>query len=266
MSHIYSDPLSSDFLPFLSDFAFGGYSSKQSPLANRLQDDIIGEKVTNFSIRSTLTQPTVQSKVPESEASKGTDKNVKSFPSLKTGCNLHKIAQESPFKEGYVYIFKAPKYFREKHKSGQEIVKIGKSTQITDRVSTLKKTCGIYDLEIIEDDQCISHRWYHMLGQLVQAEFERFNYKFTCQCKTEHREWFAVSETVALHAVRRWRKFIHEEPYDNNGRLLEHWRKRFDKMKAANWYAGNIEYDVWSQQLDEWLQEGIVTNPSRPQK
>jgi hypothetical protein len=100
----------------------------------------------------------------------------------------------------------------------------------------------------------------------VHAEFERFNYKFPCQCNTEHREWFAVSETVALHAVRRWRKFIHEEPYDDNGRLLEHWRKRFDKMKTANWYAGNLEHDVWSRQLDEWLQEEIDTNPSRPQE
>jgi hypothetical protein len=106
MPHKDSAPLSSDSLSFLSAFAFGGYSSKQSPLANRPKDDSIGENVTNSAVKSTPTQPTGQPKVPESEPSKGTDKNVKSFPSLKTGCNLHKIAQEFPFKEWYVYILR----------------------------------------------------------------------------------------------------------------------------------------------------------------
>jgi hypothetical protein len=59
--------------------------------------------------------------------------------------------------------------------------------------------------------------------------------------------------------VQRWRRFILEAPYDENGILTDHWSEMV-KHSNINWQAADEEYDDHERRQnrwDRWLEEGI---------
>ncbi|OCL14454.1 hypothetical protein AOQ84DRAFT_371258 [Glonium stellatum] len=134
---------------------------------------------------------------------------------------------ESVIKKGHVYVLSAPQYFKGK---GKKLVKIGKAVNVGDRISQIKSTCGISDLQRVFDDKDTPHHLYWKVERLVHAELENSREPLQCDlhrrqngAPTEHGEWFHVPEQVALEVVQRWRDFVNEDPYDGNGVLKSHW-------------------------------------------
>jgi hypothetical protein len=173
-------------------------------------------------------------------------------------------------KEGYVYILKAPKYFKERYPGEPPLVKIGISVDVKQRISELKRQCGLFDLERVNDSEDLRHRWYYKVDELVHTELMSFKQVLKCgKCKSkkgedsDHQEWFAVSEKVALQAVQRWRKFILAEPYDDNGILIDHWSKMIQDISRQTAEEEYGDHEKRHNRWNRWLEEGIKTAPRR---
>jgi len=257
-----------DSCDFSSSFDASGL--KRSPfrptaMAMRSKDDTFVEQLSSSAAKAapTLFQTTIQPSVPPPESSTGPDKK---FIPLLVDNWIRTAIMKPVTKEGHVYILKAPKYFEENYPGEPPLVKIGISMDVKKRVFDLKTNCGLFDLERVEDSQDISHKWYYKVEELVHSELANFNRVLKCgKCRTgkgegsAHREWFAVSETVALHAVQRWRNFILEEPYDDNGILTDHWSEMLRPANIPRQSAGEEYYDheLRNNRWNRWLEEGI---------
>ena len=152
--------------------------------------------------------------------------------------------------------------------NGTPLLKIGYSRDIPERMKSLRDKCSLFDLTRVHDFQDRSIRSYWKVEKLVDTELSNFQRTLKCnnsKCKTEHREWFAVSEEVALRTVQRWRKFIEHEPYDENGILKDHWSKMIgiNRMNHPNgeeqWSHSETRDDRWTR----WLQRGINEGPEK---
>jgi hypothetical protein len=143
--------------------------------------------------------------------------------------NIRRAIQQNVTKEGHVYILKAPKYFQRYFPNEPPLLKIGISTNVSSRMNSLKKECGLFDLTRVEDLEDRPFMLHWKIEELVHTELSNFNRILKCtRCKgkkgreTQHHEWFAVTEEVALRTVQRWRKFIEQEPYDENGVIKDY--------------------------------------------
>jgi len=241
---------------------------KPTPITMRSKDDTFVEQLSSSAANAapTLFEATTQDSVPRPEPSNGPDKNMKSFIPLVVDTWIRKAIMKPVTKEGQVYILKAPKYFEENYPGEPPLVKIGISVNVDKRISDLKDDCGLFDLEKVEDREDVPVPWYFKIEELAHSELANFNRVLKCgKCRTgkgersAHREWFAVSETVALQTVQRWRRFIRAAPYDENGILIDHWSKMV-KPNNINWQAADEEYDDHERRQkrwDRWLEEGI---------
>lgn len=128
-------------------------------------------------------------------------------------------------------------------------------------MSNLRTGCKIQlqDLEIVEDCQSSRHRLPRKVETLVHHELQDFRKTFFCKgCKTDHKEWFAVPEEVALQSVQRWRKFMKQKPYDENGLLKSEWSRLLPEhmeINGENDDSDNHEYR--NARWNRWLEEGI---------
>lgn len=174
--------------------------------------------------------------------------------------DIRKMIRENVDSEGGVYIFKAPEYFKMCRPGKPALLKIGKSTNIKDRMDELKKNCGIFDISRVSDGETRSIAWYSRIEKLVHCELQNHRRIFRChKCGKEHREWFEVSEEVALQSVQRWRKFMEQEPYDKNGILYGHWSNMImhgnmnHPEREEQWNDCQSRNERWG----EWLERGI---------
>ncbi|KAH7313119.1 T5orf172 domain-containing protein [Rhexocercosporidium sp. MPI-PUGE-AT-0058] len=143
------------------------------------------------------------------------------------------IIKKAATKEGYIYILKAPQFFARERPGQMPLVKIGMAMNPDRRVKEISKSCKMDDLERVSDTEDSSCRNYYKIEKLVHDELADYKQGLICAGKhrtkkdveTEHREWFAVSEIVALQTVQRWRRFMDQEPYDGRGILRDVWSK-----------------------------------------
>lgn len=169
----------------------------------------------------------------------------------------------------YIYILKAPNYFT---KMGiTPCVKIGISTDVHKRMKQLKQNCGLEDLERVRDPLDIPLHQARRVEELCHKELSNFNRILNCdslKCRgkkrqnSEHNEWFAVPEEVALKTVQRWRKFIQQDPYDYNGAIYTGWSALL--MPGTFRTQPNTERDEDHEARDRrwtaWLENGIAKN------
>ena len=178
--------------------------------------------------------------------------------------HIHDAIRRNVTKEGFVYILKAPEYFKKHFPNEPARVKIGMSTNVKERVSELKKSCKMDDLSEVHNSQKIPTGLYYKIEILVRSELGNFQRKLECMtCKQEHKEWFQVPEDVALASVQRWTKFILQDPYNGEGILKDHWcnmiamRNMMHPSKTEEWEDHQNRTRRW----DEWLEKGIATAP-----
>jgi hypothetical protein len=177
---------------------------------------------------------------------------------------IRKSIMNSVSKEGYIYILKSPKYFEEFFPNEPPLLKIGMTKDVSKRMESLKATCGLSDLARVPDCQDRPVEFYWKVEELVHCELQNFRRVFKCRtCKnrkgteTEHQEWFAVDEEVALRAVQRWRRFIEMEPYDENGILKSNWSSMLKPRNMEHpdaeeqWHDSQSRDKRWTKWLDE---------------
>ena len=178
---------------------------------------------------------------------------------------IRRLIIKNVSKDGDVYILKAPKYFRENFPNHPPLLKIGMTTDLSARKRTLIRDCGLTDLEIVAKSQMRACKSYWRIEELVHCELQNFRRVFKCKkCTsksgsgTNHQEWFAVSEEVAVQTVERWRKFIEKEPYDENGILKDCWSRKIQLLhmphpdKNEEWDDSQARETRWMK----WLEEG----------
>lgn len=133
---------------------------------------------------------------------------------------------QSTKKLGYVYVLQNPIW--------EGYVKIGRTNQrVLVRNRQIKRKCGIQELERVLDLESSRILNYELLEKLCHAELQIFQRKFRCFCGTQHRdtqlehhEWFMIPKGVALDTVRKWRAWLRQFPYDENGNLKPWWCAR----------------------------------------
>jgi hypothetical protein len=171
-------------------------------------------------------------------------------------------------KEGHVYIFKSPEYFRRFFPNEQPLLKIGMAKDVSKRMEDLRGKCGLFDLARVADCEDRPMKFYWKVEELVHTELLNFRRLFNCKkcmnakgTETEHQEWFAVDEEIALRTVQRWRRFIELEPYDENGILKDHWSrmirpKNMEHPDAEEQWNDSQSRDIrWTKWLDEGAKE-----------
>ncbi|KAK1700035.1 hypothetical protein BDP55DRAFT_645705 [Colletotrichum godetiae] len=120
----------------------------------------------------------------------------------------------------YVYVTKT-------HECSRHLLKIGVTKYLPEkRGKDIQYQCK--HQEFFEHDEATTTEfsWNTFAEKLVHAELANFRRVWTCSCGTKHREYFDVSDEIALEVWSRWRDFCIQEPWDSQGRLLPMWEHR----------------------------------------
>jgi hypothetical protein len=160
---------------------------------------------------------------------------------------------------GYIYIFRDPA------KPNQ--VKIGKSKRIYQRHERIQNNCvpGLIvcypGLEVFGE---------HRAEMLCGAELDGLRKEYPCsQCRNQnghariHREWFEVSEELALQVVQKWTNFMRMKPYDSDRGLTDFWWDRINNreryLKKRDIDASNVPKDYLArhQQWSKFVNIGL---------
>lgn len=216
---------------------------------------------------------------PEPTSGRKTRNGTPAHKSVNANERIRAMIKEAATKEGYIYILKAPQYFAKERPGQMPLVKIGMSVDPNQRMKEIKNSCGIEDLERVLDTEDSSCRYYYKIEKLVHDELANYARGLVCTggCRskkgieTEHTEWFAVSETVALQTVQRWRRFMDQNPYDGRGILKDVWskmikREDFQREEDEDCDEHEKRHRYWTRWLDEGIrvaaEEAAIRNSS----
>ncbi|KAH8821324.1 T5orf172 domain-containing protein [Xylogone sp. PMI_703] len=195
--------------------------------------------------------------------------NIHTAPaqSFAVDSDLRRAILEGVNDEGYIYVLKAPDYFRQNFPGKNPLVKIGMAKDVDARIKSLKSKCGITDLKLVDDKNHRAVHVYWKVEQLVHIELRNFRRVLKCKnCgaksgnKTEHQEWFEISEELALKTVERWRRFVELNPYDENGALRDFWSSRL-KSRDMKLLRSQDDTEEWNERWTRWLDEAIEQMP-----
>jgi hypothetical protein len=130
---------------------------------------------------------------------------------------------------GYVYIFKSP---------NRKLVKIGKATDVNLREKQIQTGCQLAYFDQVEVGS-VHVKHPDRVAKLVHLELENFRAEMFCQyhqheatreaVEQEHKEWFDVSEIVALESVLLWSDFV-DQAYTSEGALTENWARMLTSL------------------------------------
>ena len=148
--------------------------------------------------------------------------------------------------KGYVYIVS--------RNSDQNCFKIGVSKHHPMKRVSSHRRC--YDgAQLIAFTNAIQHA--PRVEQLVHWDLSTNRRREKCsRCSCEHREWFDISEDMAIEAVSRWAGWICSQPYETQGGGLKaFWSSRlrsgFDPDSLSGHYWGSHTEPNWTE---TWMQ------------
>ncbi|KAK1465742.1 hypothetical protein CMEL01_11734 [Colletotrichum melonis] len=109
----------------------------------------------------------------------------------------------------------------------QRLLKIGVTKFLPEkRGKDIQYQCKHPEFFEHEDAPAVKFSWNGFAEKLVHAELTNFCRSWACGCGKKHREYFEVSDEIALEVWSRWTKFCEQEPWDSQGRLLPMWEHR----------------------------------------
>lgn len=134
---------------------------------------------------------------------------------------------------GYVYIFKS---------LDRKLVKIGKATDISVRKQQIQAGCQLQDFDLAKVHS-IYAKYPERVAKLARLELQNFQFNISCQnhhrhgdnseaIEKEHREWFDVTESVAVESVQVWRDFV-DQAYTSEGTIKDKWAKRLTLLSKT---------------------------------
>ncbi|KAI9790825.1 MAG: hypothetical protein M1816_004784 [Peltula sp. TS41687] len=145
-------------------------------------------------------------------------------------------------KSGYIYLY-----------TGDDLpglVKIGVTTREIHIRLKEHKRCGFTPV-LVNDPKQRTIQNVFRLEMLVQKELAMYRKCRYCErCKADHQEWFEIDSQMALECIERWRKWIEQEPYDDDsGELKPMNREEFERL-SSSWVKGSIDgsnMDLWER-------------------
>lgn len=109
----------------------------------------------------------------------------------------------------------------------QRLLKIGVTKFLPEkRGKDIQYQCKHPEFFEHENAPAAKFSWNSFAEKLVHAELINFCRSWACGCGKKHREYFEVSDEIALEVWSRWTKFCEQEPWDSQGRLLPMWEHR----------------------------------------
>lgn len=128
-------------------------------------------------------------------------------------------------------------YFYKVKPRGSEVwlLKIGRTQKhAKERLGQIKGVCG--HLEIEEHTKAVARDipFHGFAEKLIHTELGNYQYQWLCDCGTRHREYFQVSEDLAVKVFERWRDFCQEMPWDHDGKILPKWAQRLQNRAKFN--------------------------------
>ncbi|RFU29548.1 hypothetical protein B7463_g6756, partial [Scytalidium lignicola] len=253
----------SDWSDYLSpDNLEGDLSRRKTPYRQGSKDDMeIGKTASATAIAASASTSLNAS----TTATSRVDSNPIPSSSFAVDDLIREEILKRVSKEGFIYILKAPEYFRQNFPNEKPLLKIGMTMNVKTRINNLKRTCNLFDLEQVPDPNYKRIHTYWKVEQLVHIELRNFQKILKCtKCgnkgsrNTEHEEWFEVSEEVALRSVDRWRRFIAQNPYDENGGLKDFWSQRLAHRNMGvlpKWDDAEGREERWTKWLDEAIKQ-----------
>ncbi|KAL0944515.1 uncharacterized protein CTRU02_202403 [Colletotrichum truncatum] len=153
---------------------------------------------------------------------------------------LTKFVREGPkkpqhLKKGFLYFYNVIS------QDDVQLIKIGETGNMKDRSNSIMSTCKHRLFE--EHPKAIAQEipFKGFAEKLIHKELENFRYNRRCICGTQHREYYIVSERVALEAFHRWREFCDKQPWTADGKLLPRWEER---LKNQPWFEdAKMDFD-----------------------
>lgn len=135
-------------------------------------------------------------------------------------------------------------YFYRVKPRGSEVwlLKIGRTQKhVKERLGQIKGACG--HLEIEEHIKAIARDipFHGFAEKLIHTELGNYQHQWRCDCGTRHREYFRVSEDLAVKVFERWRDFCQEMPWDRDGKILPKWAQRL--QNRAKFYGKERDFD-----------------------
>lgn len=183
---------------------------------------------------------------------------------------------------GYVYIFKSP---------ARKLVKIGKATDVNLRQKQIQTGCQLAYFDQVEVGS-VHVKHPDRVAKLVHLELENFRARMICQyheheatreaVEQEHKEWFDVSEIVALESVLLWSDFV-DQAYTSEGALTENWarmltllpnptsaeidslEKGLKSLEAGDAIEVKIHHELRALRYRSWIKGQIWTSSRQAQ-
>ncbi|WDK16940.1 hypothetical protein CGRA01v4_08223 [Colletotrichum graminicola] len=106
--------------------------------------------------------------------------------------------------------------------------------------------------------------FYGFAEKLIHAELGNYRYNQPCLCTRRHREYFEVSEKIAVEVFPRWRDFCKKRPWDNGGTIKTVWGKRLDARAAFDGPGQDFDHGKfgrhWGTYTMPWLVERVLSD------
>lgn len=141
-------------------------------------------------------------------------------------------------------------YFYKVKPRGSEVwlVKIGRTQKHTkERLNQINRGCG--HLEIEEHTRAIARDvpFHGFAERLIHTELSNYQHQWLCDCGTRHREYFLVSEDIAMKIFERWRDFCQEMPWDQDGKLLPKWTQRLQNRARFKGHERDFDHHEFAR-------------------
>ena len=107
------------------------------------------------------------------------------------------------------------------------------SPTVAERKEEVGRKCN-RRLELVYDKEQLVVAHAYKLERLVHTELSYFQRRRHCRCrntKSEHHEWYEISDEEAVNTVQIWRRFVQMSPYKSNGNLSAFWEDRVNTLK-----------------------------------
>lgn len=141
-------------------------------------------------------------------------------------------------------------YFYRVKPRGSEmwLLKIGRTQKnAKNRLSQIKGACGHFEIE--EHTKAVARDipFHGFAEKLIHTELSNYQHQWLCGCGTRHREYFLVSEDIAVKVFERWRDFCQEKPWDHKGDILPKWAQRLQNRAKFDGKGRDFDHHEFSR-------------------
>ncbi|KAH7255780.1 meiotically up-regulated gene 113-domain-containing protein [Fusarium redolens] len=164
---------------------------------------------------------------------------------------LRSLQEEETKHGGYIYLYTYSESYHDAH----PYIKIGFAQDVGRRMREWKYQCG-YEAKVLGE---FLAEHYVKVEKIVHAQLwnQRKREKGCPACNIRHKEWFKVDAMTASKIIALWTGWMRQEPYDEEGNILDKWRVRIEGLDMADpdcWdllIKGLFDGDVEESELSE---------------